>query len=304
MSIDRRDGAVLDEGAVERYVIDPSGTTWDVDRLAACHGASEAPIIASVQTMIEALVIDKGYAGLRISAVGCQVFLNATMIFPATLAALLSAVAAQRSQLIITGCHRDHWCFKILGSKAEGLDHIQALAAQHREPTTIRSRTLSRAALARSSTPELASAMELIGASRGKLDGELLAKISELTARRFLVCSWQPGRHVWRVEQAGTGYGKSHLNLGHHQTLGNQPAYQYGCWAHDHYLAVKEGAAAVVEEVDALMFSPDTGRLRARHRRILAPMIDEAGRTVLFSTSVRDATIDLGSGDAGATPGT
>ena len=187
MSIDRRDGAVLDEGAAERYVIDPSGTTWDVDQLAACHGASEAPIIASVQTMIEALVIDKGYAGLRISAVGCQVFLNATMIFPATLAALLSAVAAQRSQLIITGCHRDHWCFKILGSKAEGLDHIQALAAQHREPTTIRSRTLSRAALARSNTPELARAMELIGESGGRLDGDFLAIATDGHLRATIV---------------------------------------------------------------------------------------------------------------------
>lgn len=304
MSIDRRHGAVLDDGAAERYVIDPSGTTWDVDQMAACHSASDAPIIASVQTMIEALVIDKGYAGVRISNVGCQVFLNAALIFPATLAALLSAVAGQRSQLIITGCYRDHWCFKILGSKAEGLDHIQALAAQHQEPTSIRSRTLSRAALARSNTPELACAMELIGASGGRLDSDFLAKISELTERRFLVCSWQPGRHVWRVDQAGTGYGKSHLNLGHHQTLGNQPAYQYGCWAHEHYLKVKESAAAVVEEVDALMFSPEAGRLRARHRRILAPMVDDAGRAVMFSTSVRDGAIDLGSDGVGAASGT
>ena len=135
--------------------------------------------------------------------------------------------------------------------------------------------------------------MQLIGSAGGKLNSDLIEKISLLTDRRFLVCSWQDERHVWRVERSGSGYGNSHLNLSYHQVLGNQPAYQYGCWAHDRYLEVMERARPVVEEVDALMFTPAAGYLRARHRRILAPMIDENGCTVMLSSSVRDNTIDL-----------
>lgn len=285
---------------VGRYLIDPSGETWDVDQLATHQEAGHVPIIASDQRLLDALVIGKGYAGLRITGSACHVFVNPSKIRPATLSALLSAVSNQRSKLIISGSYLEQWRFKIQVSIADGLDHIKTLADLEQRTDCIRSRELSQAALYRSNTPELANAMELIGASGGKLDAEFIEKISRLTNRRFLVCSWQHERHVWRVERSGSGYGKSHLNLSHYQTLGNQPAYQYGCWAHDRYLEVMERATPVVEDVDALLFTPAIGRLRARHRRILAPMTDDNGCAVMLSTSVRDRTIDLGCDDPGA----
>ena len=278
---------------VGRYLIDPSGVTWDVDQLVALQEASHIPIAASDQSLVDALVMGKGYAGIRTSGTACHVFINPIKIRPVTLTALLSAVANQHRQLIISGFFLEQWRFKVHASKDDGLDHIMAIVEQNRRPSRISSRELSQAALERSKTPELVNAMDLIVTTGGRLNSELIRKTSQLTNRRFVVCSWQHERHVWRVEYSGSGYGNSHLNLSHHQVLGNQPAYDYGCWAHDRYLQVMGMARPVVEEVDALMFTPLAGCLRARHRRILAPMTDDDGHTVMLSTSVRDNTIDL-----------
>ncbi|MFY0615752.1 MAG: hypothetical protein JXQ99_29760 [Hyphomicrobiaceae bacterium] len=284
-----------ENNSVARYIIDPSGTVWDVDQLVTHHEASLAPIVTSDQALLEALVMDRGYAGLRISDRGCQVFINPSKMLRATLSALQSMVTEQSSNLIVSGCYREQWRYQIHVSKTDILDHITMLMEQEQRPDCLLSRELSPVSLSQSNTPQLGQVMELIRHAGGRMDMKLLTEISRLTQQRFLVCRWDHEGHLWRVEQSGSGYGEGHIDLSRHQVLGTQPAYRYGCWVHDRYLEVKAKAVPVVEDVDADVFTPGVGQRRMKYRRILAPMVDKNGSAVLLSTSVRDQTINLAS---------
>lgn len=277
----------------ERYVIDPSGQTWDVDQLATHQEAGPTPIVASGQSMLEALVMDKGYAGLRLTATACHVFINPSKMHPATVSALLSAVSSQSTKLVVSGCYQETWRYKLHVSTTDIVDHITMLMEQEQRTDCLKSRELSPADLDRCGTLALRETMQLTLQAGKKLNPEFLTNIARLTRQRFVVCSWQSKGQLWRIDHSGSGYGNL-LNLSPRQFMGTQPAYQYGCWVHDRYLEVRTRAAPVIEDVDAVTFTPGIGRRRLRYRRILAPMLDEKGCEALLSTSVRDTTIDLG----------
>ena len=116
---------------------------------------------------------------------------------------------------------------------------------------------------------------------------------------RFMVCRWHPDGRIWRIEHAGTGYYSSHIDVSQYHTVSNQPSFEYGCWIHDRYLATMHRDTPSLEEVDAFVTTPGVGVRRMQYRRLLVPMSDDAGNMLLLSTSVRDATIDLGAGGTG-----
>lgn len=297
MSMSGHSRADADAGSVARYIIDPSGTTWDVDQLATHHDASPASIFAPDHTLLEALVMDKGYAGLRITAAGCHVLFNPSKMLPATLTALRLTISNQSPNVIMSSCFQEQWSHKVHVSTTDILDYVTRLAEREQGPDCLMYRELSQTALNRTNTPQLAQSMRLIVDAGAQLKPDLLAKLALLTQQRFVVCSWQSGGHLWRVERSGTGYGKL-LNLSPRQFVGNQPAYNYGCWVHDRYSQVMANADPVVDDVDAIVFIPGVGRRRLKYRRILAPMVDENGCDVILSMSVRDESVDLGADDS------
>lgn len=233
---------------------------------------------------------------MRTSGAACQVKFNPQLIRQATYDVLFDKIVAQHARLIIIGRYRDRWHFSMHASRIEGLAQIAADRDRAQQPDQMRTRDVSPAALARSDFTPLQDAIELIKAHDYEVDSEFLVKLAPLIDQRFMVCSWQPEGHVWRMEHGGSGFGASrHLNVTRHESVGNQPSFAYGCWLHDRYCEVMTAGTPAVEDVDAVVTTEDAGRRRMRYRRLLAPLHDAQGNQLLLTTSVRDWSIDLGS---------
>ncbi len=242
------------------------------------------------------LVANKGYASVRTSDSACQVQFNPQLIRQATYDVLFDTIAAQRSRLIIIGSYQDRWHFSMHASRIEGLAQIAADREEAQQPDQMRARDVGPAALARSHFTPLQDAIDLIKTHDFEIDSEFLVKLAPIIDQRFMVCSWQPEGHVWRMEHGGSGFGASrHLNVTRHETVGHQPSFDYGCWLHDRYCEVMTADVLAVEDVDAVVTTTDAGRRRMRYRRLLAPLRDAHGNQLLLTTSVRDWSIDLGS---------
>ena len=185
---------------------------------------------------------------MRTTSTACQVLVNPEKIRLATYDALRVAINNQSSRLIISGCYQGDWDFNIHATKDDGLANIAAVWEQAQRPDCLRCREVTPTAMARPDTAKLTDALELIKAHDGRLDSEFLAKLGPLIDRRFMVCSWQPEAQLWRVEHGGSGFAVSrHLDVSRHQTIGNQPSFEYGCWLHDRYCEVMmRGTPAVI----------------------------------------------------------
>ncbi len=280
---------------IAQYIIDPSGENWDPEQLVGYQANGPVPIITSANALTDGLVMHKGYASVRTTRTACQVLVNPFKIRRATFEALRMAVATQSSRLIITGCFTDSWDFKFHVSKADGLAYLEDAAKRVQRPDCFRFRAVVPIGLARPDFAPLNNALELIKAHNGRLDSEFLIKLALITDQRFMICSWQPEGQQWRVEHGGAGFSVSrHLDVSRHQTVSNQPSFEYGCWLHDRYCEVMMGGMPAIEDVDAHAMTPGVGSRRMQYRRLLAPMTDERGRCLLLTTSVRDSTIDLG----------
>ena len=286
--------------SIAQFVIDPSGQVWDADQLVRQQATSQIPIVTTATALTDDLVASKGFASLRTSDAACQVLFNPRMIRQATYDALFDAIAVQNSRLIIIGSYQDRWHFSVHASRVDGLAQIAADRNQAQRPDRMRARDVSPTALARSDCKPLQDAIDLIKAYDFEISSEFLVKLAPLVNQRFMVCSWQPEGHVWRMEHGGSGFGASrYLNVTRHETVGNQPSFEYGCWLHDRYCEVMLSGLPSVEDIDAVVTTEDAGRRRMRYRRLLAPLSDAHGNQLVLTTSVRDWSIDLGSDATG-----
>jgi len=285
---------------IAHYIIDPSGELWDAGELVAQQALCQFPITASAQRLIDDLVVSKGYAGFRGSDRACQVFVNPQRVRQATIDAVRALVNRQSAPLMISGCYGGGWDYRLHVSKMDGLDHIAARIEQSHQSNCFHSRKISEANLARSGRGPLTDALDLVRDSGGRFDNAFLPKLAALTKRRFLICRWHPEGRLWRVEHSGAGYHSSHIDVAQHRTVSCQPSFEYGCWVHDRYVEIMMRVTPEVEDIDAMVTTPGVGERRMQYRRLLAPMTDAHGNALLLSTSVRDATIDLGCGGARA----
>ena len=286
---------------IAQDIIDPSGEVWDVDQLAVEQAVSRVPIIAPVQTLIDDLVTSKGYVSLRTSERACQILINPHRVRRPALERLRAILREQSAALVILGCYGARWEFRLHVSKAQGLEYIAACAeaARPTRENNFLSRAMSEAALLATGRGPLRNALDLVQGSGGRFDVAWLPKLDQMTDRRFMVCRWHPNGRIWRIEHAGTGYYSSHIDVAQHRTVSNQPSFEYGCWIHDRYLETMHRDTPTLDEVDAFVTTPGVGPRRMQYRRLLVPITDAAGNPLLLSTSVRDATIDLGAGGTG-----
>ncbi|MFY0615212.1 MAG: hypothetical protein JXQ99_27025 [Hyphomicrobiaceae bacterium] len=289
--------------AITKFIIDPSGELWNAGELAARQAMCHLPIVATPQLLIDDLVMNKGYAGFQASDRACQVFVNPNQVRQPTIEKIQELVRRELAPLMISACYRERWDFRLHVTKSDGMDHITGciVEAQGHRSNVFRCHKVTEAGLARSGRGPLTDVLELIRGKDGLIDDDFLSKLAQLSKRRFMVCRWRPEGRIWRIEYSGTGYQSSHIDVSQHRTVGNQPSFEYGCWIHDHYLEAMMRVTPTVEDVDALVMTPGVGRRHMRYRRLLAPMTDQHGNALLVSTSIRDATIDLGAG--GADPG-
>ena len=95
-------------------IIDPSGQVWDVDNLV--HQQADLTVEITPQSLIDNLVISKGYVGVRRTQTAHQILLAPKLVRAESVVALKSIMANDEVNIVILGSYVDRWSFELCAS--------------------------------------------------------------------------------------------------------------------------------------------------------------------------------------------
>ena len=279
-------------------LVDPDGRVWDSREIATHAFDGIMPIPRSKQELLEGLVAGRGYVGINLSERASYFYINPGNTTPATIETARAVLIGRADQFVATAIYCHGWAYKLHNAIAAALSHVEQAVAQAQAhiANRFRSQAVTPTQLANSNFASLLDILSLAESHQQLVDPELVAKVSNQTADRFMICRWDPNANAWVVHTGGLGYDRSHFYLTRDHLINNQPDQDraYGIWLHEKYQEVATNGAPAAEKVDAIIHSKDYGMLRFAYCRILVPMMDAHQNRLLLTTSQRDHSIDLG----------
>ncbi|MEO1709514.1 MAG: hypothetical protein AAFR70_04550 [Pseudomonadota bacterium] len=124
---------------------------------------------------------------------------------------------------------------------------------------------------------------------------KLSRMVSQMTGGRFVVAAPEPGGERLILQGAGSGYktlDRKWALEARGAPIEDQADQSYGRWVASGYERVLKEGAPIIEDVDAIVATPEYGRYRIRYTRYMLPYRDDE-QTWLLSSSLLDDRIDL-----------
>ncbi len=242
------------------------------------------------------LVKNLGFVAVDSFGASAQVRVRPAILTPAAIDTLLAWMRTVHYERIALAYFDTDWRFILVPSVealAARLDALMTAQAAAR-PAEFITRASDVATLAH--YPALQSLIDNWEKFSRELSDEALARIvRQLTRGRYVIVKRDASNEHLVMSEAGTGYrtmGKDWAMAARGAPVAEQPDAAYGAWLSQCYeraLALNE---PIVEDVDAIVTTPEYGRYRLRYKRL---MLTPRGTNsdCLLCSSVLDDRIDL-----------
>jgi hypothetical protein len=127
-------------------------------------------------------------------------------------------------------------------------------------------------------------------------EGRLNEDAQRFLRGRFALLQVQSDHHTLLIKDWGRAYGsfdERWVQISKGLRFEDQPDYRYASAAVGGYHEAARLRRPVLDDVDALIQRPRSGRARIRYRRLIVPTSSPTGSLFLLSTSLEDRRVDL-----------
>ena len=275
-------------------LVDDQGEVWDGQSRKLRH-AFDSPY--SGGEFSEYAVANLGFVALNTYGTSCQVRLRPATVSDRTFRSVCNWLHTSRSERVVLTWLDDDWTNELLRAGETITNRLEELitGAKRAKPSDFLSRRIDTPELGpHSPLGEIARQWPDLSAPSGQ--HALMHLLRAALGDRYIVVKKQAdvGKLVYQEFGEGLfGYYETWRHCAVGAPMEEMPDRAYGKLAAQAYYETMENKTPRIERVDALMRWPHAGRARLRYQRVIVPVSDRSGATVLIGGSILDPRIDL-----------
>lgn len=275
-------------------LIDDQGTKWDGSSR-QLRVAFDSPY--SGGEFVQYAILNLGFIAINVYGASCQIRVRPAMVGDKALDALRQWLTQSKTARCVLSIYFSEWSSELIASPLLALSRVEQLVGESRraQPQDFLARKVDPNTIA--DYPVLAMLMrEWNRLSNVSGQHVLLNKLKQAFDNRYVMVKKDMGQGSIVFNEVGNGLFTNYETwracaIG--APVEEQPDRNYGRWIAHTYSDALRAPEPVLEDIDAIVRWPHSGRTRLRYKRLMLPLTHEDGSQLLLSASVMDNRIDL-----------